>query len=71
MVGLNLIRNGRLLLLANGLLIPVKAGLLLNRLSDDLTNGIFAGVRSAITSISPKENLSYESGDSGYYRLIG
>src|SRR6476646_11772100 len=40
-------------LLANALLLPVRASLyLVNRVSDGLTNGMYATVRSAITDIS-------------------
>lgn len=59
-------------LLANGLLIPIKAGLLmLNRLSDGLTNGMFAAVRSAITDVSPKDDLVKNLGIQGTIVSLG
>ena len=59
-------------LLANGFLIPIKAGLLLiNRLSDGLTNGMFAAVRSAITDISPKDDLVKNLGIQGTIVSLG
>lgn len=43
-------------LLANALLLPVRAGFLFaNRFSDGLTNGMFATARSAVTDLSPKD----------------
>ena len=59
-------------LLANGLLIPVKASLLLlNRFSDGLTNGMFAAVRSAITDVSPQEDLVKNLGIQGTIVSLG
>lgn len=59
-------------LLANGFLIPVKTGmLLLNRFSDGLTNGMFAAVRSAITDVSPKEDLVKNLGIQGTIVSLG
>lgn len=59
-------------LLANGLLIPVKAGwLMLNRFSDGITNGMFAAVRSAITDVSPKEDLVKNLGIQGTIVSLG
>ncbi len=58
--------------LANLMLLPVKAGLLLvNRVSDGLTNGMFATVRSAITDVSPKENLVKNLGIQGTIVSLG
>ena len=52
--------------LANCLLLPVQMGTYLgNRLSDGLTNGLYATVRSAITDISPRENLFRNLGVEG------
>ncbi|TGE29632.1 MFS transporter [Hymenobacter metallicola] len=59
-------------LLANGLLLPVRAGLYFtNRLSDGLTNGMYATIRSAITDISPKENLFKNLGLEGAIISLG
>lgn len=59
-------------LLANGFLIPIKAGwLLVNRLSDGMTNGMFAAVRSAITDVSPKEDLVKNLGIQGTIVSLG
>ena len=58
--------------LANCLLLPVQMGMYLtNRLSDGLTNGLYATVRSAITDISPKENLFRNLGVEGAIIAIG
>ncbi|QJD78292.1 MFS transporter [Spirosoma rhododendri] len=58
--------------LANLLLLPVKASLLLlNRVSDGLTNGMFATVRSAITDVSPEENLVKNLGIQGTIVSLG
>lgn len=58
--------------IANLLLLPVKAGLLLvNRVSDGLTNGMFATVRSAITDVSPKESLVKNLGIQGTIVSLG
>ncbi len=58
--------------LANTLLIPVRLGALLaNRFSDGLTNGMYATVRSAITDISPKEDLFRNLGIEGAILSLG
>ncbi len=45
-------------LLANALLLPVRAVFLFaNRFSDGLTNGMFATARSAVTDMSPKDDI--------------
>lgn len=45
-------------LLANALLLPVRVGFLFaNRFGDGLTNGMFATARSAVTDLSPKEEV--------------
>lgn len=58
--------------LANCLLLPVRAGFYFaNRLSDGLTNGMYATVRSAITDISPRENLFKNLGIEGAIISLG
>lgn len=58
--------------LANCLLLPVRAGFYLaNRLSDGLTNGMYAAVRSAITDISPKDQLFKNLGLEGAIVSLG
>lgn len=58
--------------LANCLLFPVKLGSqLANRFSDGLTNGMYATVRSAITDISPKEDLFKNLGIEGAILSFG
>ena len=59
-------------LLANALLLPVRAGLYFaNRVSDGLTNGMYATVRSAITDISPPERLFRNLGIEGAIISLG
>lgn len=59
-------------LLANGLLLPVRLGFYLtNRVSDGLTNGMYATVRSAITDISPPEKLFKNLGIEGAILSLG
>ena len=59
-------------LLANMLLLPVRAGLyFVNRVSDGLTNGMYATVRSAITDISPPERLFRNQGIEGAIISLG
>ncbi|UOQ74620.1 MFS transporter [Hymenobacter cellulosilyticus] len=59
-------------LLANCLLLPVRASLYFaNRLSDGFTNGMYATVRSAITDISPPENLFKNLGLEGAIISLG
>lgn len=59
-------------LLANLLLLPVRAGLyFVNRASDGLTNGMYATVRSAITDISPPERLFKNLGVEGAIISLG
>lgn len=58
--------------LANTMLIPVRLGAqLANRFSDGLTNGMYATVRSAITDISPKEDLFRNLGIEGAILSLG
>lgn len=58
--------------LADCLLLPVRLGSqLANRLSDGLTNGLYAAVRSAITDISPKEALFRNLGIEGAIISLG
>ncbi|UYZ65049.1 MFS transporter [Hymenobacter weizhouensis] len=53
-------------LLANVLLLPVRASLyFVNRVSDGLTNGMYATMRSAITDLSPKDELFKNLGIEG------
>ena len=59
-------------LLANVLLLPVRARLyFVNRVSDGLTNGMYATVRSAITDISPPESLFRNLGIEGAIISLG
>ncbi|WP_460501082.1 MFS transporter, partial [Hymenobacter agri] len=59
-------------LLANALLLPVRAGLyFVNRVSDGLTNGMYATVRSAITDISKPEQLFRNLGIEGAIISLG
>ena len=59
-------------LLANALLLPVRAGLYFaNRASDGLTNGMYATVRSAITDISPPGRLFRNLGIEGAIISLG
>lgn len=59
-------------LLANVLLLPVRAGLyFVNRVSDGLTNGMYATVRSAITDISSSERLFRNLGIEGAIISLG
>ncbi len=59
-------------LLANVLLLPVRAGLYFaNRASDGLTNGMYATVRSAITDISPPGRLFRNLGIEGAIISLG
>lgn len=58
--------------MADCLLLPVRMGTYLaNRLSDGLTNGLYATVRSAITDISPKEALFRNLGIEGAIISLG
>lgn len=58
--------------LANCLLLPVRLGWqLANRFSDGLTNGMYATVRSAITDISPKDELFKNLGIEGAILSLG
>ncbi len=59
-------------LLATGLLLPVRAGLyFVNRVSDGLTNGMYATARSAITDVSPPERLFRNQGIEGAIISLG
>lgn len=59
-------------LLANTLLLPVRAGLYFaNRGSDGLTNGVYATARSAITDVSPPERLFRNLGIEGAIISLG
>jgi DHA1 family tetracycline resistance protein-like MFS transporter len=59
-------------LLANALLLPIRAGLyFVNRVSDGLTNGMYATVRSAITDISTPERLFRNLGIEGAIISLG
>ncbi len=59
-------------LLANTLLLPVRLGFYLtNRLSDGITNGMYATVRSAITDISPPDKLFKNLGIEGAILSLG
>ena len=59
-------------LLANALLLPVRAGLFfVNRASDGLTNGMSATVRSAITDISDPDKLFKNLGVEGAIISLG
>ncbi len=58
--------------LADCLLLPVRARLFFaNRLSDGLTNGMYATVRSAITDISPTDQLFKNLGIEGAIVSLG
>ncbi|AUD01151.1 MFS transporter [Spirosoma pollinicola] len=58
--------------LADCLLLPVRVGYYFaNRISDGTTNGMYATVRSAITDISPKENLFKNLGIEGAIVSLG
>ncbi len=58
--------------IADCMLLPVRMGWqLANRLSDGLTNGLYATVRSAITDISPKEALFRNLGIEGAIISLG
>lgn len=59
-------------LLANCLLLPVRlSAQLVNRLSDGITNGMYATVRSSITDISPKDQLFKNLGIEGAIISLG
>ncbi|HEX8425085.1 MFS transporter [Hymenobacter sp.] len=59
-------------LLANVLLLPVRAGLyFVNRASDGVTNGMYAAARSAITDISTPERLFKNLGLEGAIISLG
>ncbi|MBF9239382.1 MFS transporter [Hymenobacter sp. BT683] len=59
-------------LLANSLLLPVRAGLyFVNRASDGLTNGMYSTARSAITDISPPGRLFRNLGIEGAIISLG
>ncbi|MDB5236778.1 MAG: transporter [Hymenobacter sp.] len=59
-------------LLANALLLPVRAGLyFVNRVSDGLTNGMYATARSAITDVSAPEHLFRNLGIEGAIISLG
>jgi DHA1 family tetracycline resistance protein-like MFS transporter len=59
-------------LVANCLLVPVRLGFyLVNRVSDGLTNGMYATVRSAITDISPPDKLFKNLGIEGAILSLG
>ncbi|MCC2548136.1 MFS transporter [Hymenobacter sp. BT175] len=59
-------------LVANTLLLPVRAGLFFtNRVSDGLTNGMYATVRSAITDLSRKDELFKNLGLEGAIISLG
>jgi DHA1 family tetracycline resistance protein-like MFS transporter len=59
-------------LLANALLLPVRAGLYFtNRVSDGLTNGMYATARSAITDVSEPEKLFRNQGIEGAIISLG
>jgi MFS transporter, DHA1 family, tetracycline resistance protein len=58
--------------LADCMLLPVRMGTYLtNRLADGTTNGLYAAVRSAITDISPKEQLFRNLGIEGAIISLG
>ncbi|MFD2935863.1 MFS transporter [Spirosoma flavum] len=58
--------------LADCLLLPVRVGYYFaNRISDGTTNGMYATVRSAITDISPKEQLFKNLGIEGAIISLG
>ena len=59
-------------LLANVLLLPVRASVYFaNRVSDGLTNGLYAAARSAITDVSPPEQLMRNQGLEGAIISLG
>ena len=59
-------------LLANALLLPVRTALyFVNRVSDGLTNGMYATARSAITDMSPPERLFRNLGIEGAIISLG
>ncbi|SMB90907.1 major facilitator superfamily MFS_1 [Hymenobacter roseosalivarius DSM 11622] len=59
-------------LLATALLLPVRTGLyFVNRLSDGLTNGMYATIRSSITDISGKDDLFKNLGIEGAIISLG
>ena len=59
-------------LLATVLLLPVRTGLyFVNRVSDGLTNGMYAAARSAITDVSPPERLFRNLGIEGAIISLG
>lgn len=59
-------------LLATALLLPVRAGVYFaNRTADGLTNGLYAAARSAITDISPPEQLFRNLGLEGSLVSLG
>ena len=59
-------------LLANSLLLPVRLGYyLVNRVSDGLTNGMYATIRSSITDISPPDKLFKNLGIEGAIISLG
>ncbi|GAB3886921.1 MFS transporter [Spirosoma agri] len=58
--------------LANCFLLPVRVGFYFaNRISDGTTNGMYATVRSAITDISPKDQLFKNLGIEGAIISLG
>lgn len=58
--------------IADCMLLPVRLGAqLANRFSDGLTNGMYATVRSAITDISPKDELFKNLGIEGAIISLG
>ncbi len=59
-------------LLANVLLLPVRTGLYFaNRVSDGLTNGMYATARAAITDVSPPDRLFRNLGIEGAIISLG
>ena len=59
-------------LLATLLLVPVRRGLFFaNRVSDGLTNGMYAAVRAAITDVSPPDTLFRNQGIEGAIISLG
>lgn len=59
-------------LLANMLLLPVRASVYFaNRVSDGLTNGLYAAARSAITDVSPPDQLLRNQGLEGAIVSLG
>jgi DHA1 family tetracycline resistance protein-like MFS transporter len=59
-------------LLANTLLLPVRAGFyFINRASDGITNGMYATIRSAITDLSPPDKLFKNLGIEGAIVSLG